>query len=74
MAVLGYDATQVLADAIQRAGSTDGRRLRDAIAATKDFPGVTGKITIDDERNARKSIVVLKIDGGKVKFFSKVEP
>ncbi len=74
MAVLGYDATQVLADAIRRAGATDGRRLRDAIAATKDFPGVSGQITIDDERNARKSIVVLKIDGGKVKFFAKVEP
>jgi branched-chain amino acid transport system substrate-binding protein len=74
MAVLGYDATQVLADAIRRAGATDGRRLRDAIATTKDFPGVSGKITIDDERNARKSIVVLKIDDGKVKFFSKVEP
>ena len=44
------------------------------IAATKDFPGVSGKITIDDERNARKSIVVLKIDGGKVQFFQKVEP
>ena len=74
MAVLGYDAAQVLADAIRRAGSTKGKPLRDAIAATKDFPGVSGKITIDAERNARKSIVVLKIDGGKVQFFQKVEP
>jgi branched-chain amino acid transport system substrate-binding protein len=74
MAVLGYDATQVLADAIKRAGTTEGKKLRDAIAATKDFPGVSGKITIDPQRNARKSIVVLKIDGGKVKFFQKVEP
>jgi branched-chain amino acid transport system substrate-binding protein len=74
MAVLGYDAAQVLADAIRRAGTTEGRKLRDAIAATKDFPGVSGTITIDAERNARKSIVVLKIDGGKVQFFQKVEP
>jgi branched-chain amino acid transport system substrate-binding protein len=74
MAVLGYDAAQVLADAIRRAGTTEGKKLRDAIAATKDFPGVSGKITIDAERNARKSIVVLKIDGGKVQFFQKVEP
>jgi branched-chain amino acid transport system substrate-binding protein len=74
MAVLGYDAAQVLADAIRRAGSTEGKKLRDAIAATKDFPGVSGTITIDAERNARKSIVVLKIDGGKVQFFQKVEP
>ena len=74
MAVLGYDAAQVLADAIRRAGTTEGKKLRDAIAATKDFPGVSGKITIDAERNARKSIVVLKIDGGKVQFFQKVRP
>ena len=74
MAVLGYDATLVLADAIRRAGTVEGKALREAIAATKDFPGVSGKITIDEHRNARKSIVVLKIDGGKVKFFQKVEP
>src|SRR5262245_13713090 len=74
MAVLGYDAAQVLADAIRRAGTTEGNKLRDAIAKTKDFPGVSGTITIDAERNARKSIVVLKIDGGKVQFFQKVEP
>lgn len=74
MAVLGYDATQVLADAIRRAGTTEGGKLRDAIAATKDFPGISGTITIDEQRNARKSIVVLKIDGGKVSFFQKVEP
>ena len=74
MAVLGYDATQVLVDAMKRAGTTEGKKLRDAIAATKDFPGVSGKITIDEKRNARKTIVVLKIDGGKVQFFQKVEP
>jgi branched-chain amino acid transport system substrate-binding protein len=74
MAVLGYDAAQVLADAIRRAGTTEGKKLRDAIAATRDFPGVSGKITIDEQRNARKSIVVLKIDAGKVQFFQKVDP
>lgn len=74
MAVLGYDAARVLADAIRRANTTEGGKLRDAIAATKDFPGVSGTITIDKQRNARKSIVVLKIDGGKVHFFEKVEP
>jgi branched-chain amino acid transport system substrate-binding protein len=74
MAVLGYDATLVLADAIRRAGTVEGKALRDAIAATKDFAGVSGKITIDEHRNARKSIVVLKIDQGEVKFFQKVEP
>ena len=48
----------LMADAIKRAGSTDGPKIRDALAATKDFPGVSGNITIDAERNARKAIVV----------------
>ena len=47
-------------------------KLRDAIAATQDFAGVTGKITIDPKRNARKDAVVLKIEGGKFKFYRSV--
>lgn len=74
MAVLGYDAAKVLADAMKRAGTTDGKKLRDAIAATANFPGVSGSITIDGNRNARKPIVVLKITDGQVKFHQKIEP
>src|SRR5690242_16608094 len=51
IAALGYDAMRVLGDALKRAGSTDGPKLRDAIAQTKNFPGVTGTITINAERN-----------------------
>src|SRR5262249_42360302 len=40
MAVLGYDAMKMMADAIRRAGSTDGEKIRDALATTRDFPGV----------------------------------
>src|SRR5207237_437566 len=47
MAALGYDSVMVLADAIKRAGTTEEPKLRDAIAATKDFEGVTGKTTLD---------------------------
>jgi branched-chain amino acid transport system substrate-binding protein len=72
MAALGYDAAGILADAIRRAGTTDGPALRDAIAATKGYDGVTGLITIDAERNARKDAVVLKIDGGRFRFFRSV--
>ena len=74
MAVLGYDAARVLLDAIQRAGTTEGVKLREAIAATKDFPGISGSITMDENRNARKPIVVLQIADGKVKFAAKIEP
>jgi branched-chain amino acid transport system substrate-binding protein len=48
--------------------------IRDAIAQTKDFPGVTGMITIDENRNAKKSAVVVKIEDGKVKFVETINP
>jgi branched-chain amino acid transport system substrate-binding protein len=58
---LGYDAAMLLVDAMKRAKSTSNKDLRDAIAATKDFPGVTGSITIDKNRNATKSLVIVKL-------------
>ncbi|HTO54608.1 MAG TPA: ABC transporter substrate-binding protein [Myxococcota bacterium] len=72
MAALGYDTAGILADALGRAGTTDGEKLRDAIAATKNFDGVTGKISIDEHHNARKDAVVLKIEGGKFRFYRTV--
>ena len=74
LGALGYDAALVLFDAIKRAGKTDAAPLRDAIAATKDFSGVTGKITLNDKRNAVKSAVVLKINSGAAKYEATVEP
>ncbi len=74
MAVLGYDAAKILFDAIKRAGSADGAKIRDAIAATKDLQGVSGTITMDADRNAKKKIVILKIEGGKVKFHKSLDP
>ena len=72
MAVLGYDAAYVLADAIKRAGGVDSEKLRDAIAETKNFPGISGSITIDQDRNAQKPLVVLKIENGQYKFVDSV--
>ena len=74
MAALGYDSAMILADAMKRAGTTDGPKLRDAIAATKDFKAVTGSITLDDHRNATKAAVILKIEDGKFKFDQTVAP
>jgi len=65
MAVLGYDAAMIVFDAIQRAGSEEGPKIRDALAATKNFPGVSGKITIDQDRNAQKGIVICGIKDSK---------
>ncbi len=74
LGALGYEAAEVMVDAIRRAGKDDPTAIRDAIAQTKDFDGVTGKITIDAQRNAQKSAVVLKIEGGKAKFETSIAP
>lgn len=68
LAALAYDSAKVLADALKRAGSTDHQKLRDAIAQTSNFDGVTGKITINAERNAVKPAVVLELDPSKNGF------
>ncbi|MCC7291791.1 MAG: ABC transporter substrate-binding protein [Phycisphaerales bacterium] len=65
MAVLGYDAALVTMDAIQRAGAPEGTKIREALATTKDFKGISGSITIDKDRNAQKGIVVVGIKDAK---------
>lgn len=74
LGALGYDAALVVMDAMKRAGSAEPTKLRDALAATKDLDAVTGKITIDPERNAKKSAVIIKITGGALKYEASVEP
>jgi branched-chain amino acid transport system substrate-binding protein len=74
LAALGYDSMKVLADAIKRAGTTENVKLRDAIAQTRDFPGVTGKITIDGDRNAVKPAVVLKLQDSKFVYETTISP
>lgn len=75
LAALGYDAARVLADAIKRAGKTDGTALRDAIASTKDFQGVTGKITLGPDRNPiGKKIVIIAIKNGQLLLNTSIDP
>jgi branched-chain amino acid transport system substrate-binding protein len=77
LAALAYDAAKVLADAIKRAGgASDSAKLKDAINSTKDFAGVTGKITIDATRNAVKPAVVLELDPAtsKLKYKETIAP
>jgi branched-chain amino acid transport system substrate-binding protein len=74
MAALGYDSAGVMLDAIRRAGSTEGPAVRDALAATRDFDGVTGVTTMDRERNASKAAVVIMVKDGKFKFVQSVAP
>jgi branched-chain amino acid transport system substrate-binding protein len=74
MAALGYDSAMILADAMKRANSTDGAKIRDALAAERDFSGITGKITIDANRNASKPAVILTITNGQFQYVETIAP
>jgi len=73
-AALGYDAAYVLVDAIKRAGSTEGPKLRNALAATQNFAGVTGVTNIDANRDASKPAAIIAIKNGKLEFLKTVAP
>jgi branched-chain amino acid transport system substrate-binding protein len=74
MAALSYDSVNLLADAMKRAGTTDPAKVTAALAATKDFSGVTGKITFDEHRNPIKPAVILQVKGGKFNYVESVAP
>jgi branched-chain amino acid transport system substrate-binding protein len=74
LAGLAYDAAAILFDAIKRANSTEAPKIREALAQTKDFQGVTGKITIDENRNAVKPAVVLQVKDGKLVYVETIAP
>jgi branched-chain amino acid transport system substrate-binding protein len=74
MAILGYDSMKIMADAIVRAGSADPKAIRNALATTKDFRAASAVITIDENRNARKAIVVLKIENRVFRFVQSIAP
>ncbi len=75
MAVLGYDAANILYDAMKRAGTVEGPKVKEALAKTANFSAVSGSISIDSARNALKPLVVLKIvEGGAYQYMATVNP
>ncbi len=74
LATLAYDAAGVAIDAMKRATDLSGKSLRDAIAQTKDYPGVAGIITLDARRNAFKPAAVLKVGKGKFEYVTTINP
>ncbi len=74
LAALGYDAAKLLFDAMGRAQAWDGKTLASAIADTENFPGVTGVITIDENRNAKKPAVMVQMKGGKPGYVATIQP
>ena len=74
LAACAYDAARIMFEAIKRAGELDRAKLRDALAQTKDFDGVTGTISINDKRNAVKPAAILQVKGNGAEFVKTVEP
>jgi branched-chain amino acid transport system substrate-binding protein len=74
LGALSYDAAMVVIRAMERAGTTEGKKLRDEIAKTTGYPGVAGTISLDEKRNAVKPAVVLQVKGGKSIFVANVAP
>lgn len=74
LAAMGYDAVLVLVGALERAKALDSASLRAALADTKNFPTVTGVITLDSKRNPVKPAAVLQVQKGQFVFQSTVNP
>ncbi len=74
-APLAYDAVMLLADAIKRVGTLDGKRLRDAIAETTGFEGATGIISFDENGDPRgKEVIILKLEKGRPVYYKTIKP
>ena len=74
LGTLAYDATNLLLEAIRKAGSDDPKKIREALASIKDFQAVSGKSTLDRNGDSVKSAAILKIEGGRQKFVKMVNP
>ena len=74
MAVLGYDAANVLIDAISRANSEEPAKIREALAAIKDYPAITGSTTFNATHDAVKSAVIIEMKDGKQTYRATVKP
>jgi branched-chain amino acid transport system substrate-binding protein len=74
LGTLAYDATNMLLEAIRKAGSDDPKKIREALASMKDFQAVSGKSTMDRNGDCIKSAAILKIEGGKQTFVKMVNP
>ena len=71
---LGFDGYLVVRAAIEKAGSLDGTKIRDALAGIQAFPGAAGLITFDQNRDATKSAVIKTVKDGKFAYLTTVQP
>ncbi|MBP1865843.1 branched-chain amino acid transport system substrate-binding protein [Clostridium tetanomorphum] len=71
---LGYDLAYFVADALKRAGESNREKLKEALASTKGFKGITGELSIDENHNPVKSITILEVKNGEPTFLKKQQP
>jgi branched-chain amino acid transport system substrate-binding protein len=73
-AALGGESYFLLAAAINKAGDLDGAKIAQALADTKNFPGVTGSITMGPDHNPIKGVTVIKVENGKFVYQTTINP
>jgi branched-chain amino acid transport system substrate-binding protein len=73
-AALGGDGYFLLTAAMTRAGGTGGAKVAQALAATKDFAGVTGVMTMGPNHNPIKGVTVIKVDQGQFVYQTTINP
>lgn len=71
---VAYDATRMLIQAISNTTEVTPQAIRDQLALIKEFKGATGKISIDANRNAVKSAVVVQVKGTENKYVTTINP
>ncbi|AQP53310.1 branched-chain amino acid ABC transporter substrate-binding protein [Vagococcus penaei] len=71
---LAYDSVYMVKAALEEAGESDSQKLTDALASLTDFEGVTGKMTMDENHNPKKPVVVIGIEDGKQTSAEVVQP
>lgn len=74
LSALGYDAANVMYAAMERTENLDSTEIKNEVNKTKDFKGITGVISLDENRNAVKSAFVLEAKDGKFKYKATVDP
>jgi len=74
LSALTFDAVNLVADAIRRAGTTNPGALRLALSETRGFPGVTGLMSINAQRDADKDAAIITVRDGKLAFVEAVRP
>lgn len=73
LAALGYDSAKILIAAMEKS-DLSSKAIRDELMKIKDYKAVTGKITINEKRNAEKSAVVVKVDGLVNRYVTTISP